>query len=179
MTWPTFKKEWHSVPGTNKKPIVTSLRSVSDAMSSEHTSFDEVYPFMGLMCCVGSLYTAHPDWIGCASRHTCCCLRGEAIMCKPGRTDDSHCTLFDTKLDITDFKLLLKVCLSTVAMTFADHLRQSQSQVLCTDVRCVLPPDDKDVPCLGTVCFWTVSHPTVLVSLLTLWSVLRQESLHL
>eukprot|EP01039_Chlorochromonas_danica_P008682 gene8682-9565_t len=108
--------------------------------SSEYIPFSEVYPCLALGCLTSSCYVTHPDWLGCTNRATCCCIRNETLLFKPGREEDSRCTVVDTKLDIADCRLLLKC----------------QSQVCCEDVRLSIPPDDRDAPCLCTIFFITV-----------------------
>lgn len=60
------------------------------------------------------LQLKHPDWFGIVSRNTCCCIRNETIVCKPGREADTKCVLVDTKVEVSSLKILAKVTSSII-----------------------------------------------------------------
>ncbi len=102
---------------------------------------NDLIPCCGVGCFMTSLYTEWPDMIGCAGKNTCICMSAEFIGCKFANEPDRWwlCSQGSSWLESP------KVCCT------------ERAQICCLDVRGSLPCTD-EVPCMLTICFFTVFY---------------------
>jgi hypothetical protein len=101
---------------------------------------DDLMPFTACGCCITSCYLDFPDLIGCQRRSECLCCKGEMLGCKLGKTPEQWCLLQTGTAILGPPKVLCK----------------EQAQIFCIDTRVSIPPVEDEVPCLVTLCCFTV-----------------------
>ena len=120
---------------------------MADAAASDTKSptgdvnVNDLVPFCGCVCFMTSCYTEWPNCVGCAGNTVCCCINSDFLACKFPTNPEHWWTCQQGSVWMAP----VKVCCS------------QRVQMCCLDGRGSIPPTD-EVPCMLTVCFFTLLY---------------------
>mmetsp|Transcript_13532 Transcript_13532/g.18535 ORF Transcript_13532/g.18535 Transcript_13532/m.18535 type:complete len:185 (-) Transcript_13532:97-651(-) len=101
----------------------------------------DLVPFFGICCFLVSCYSEIPDCLGAVCENTLCCFNAKMIVCKTSKEEEAICKCCAFDFDIVHFHTCCK----------------SRTQSFCIELRSSMPPS-KQIPCLITVCFFTLVY---------------------
>lgn len=129
------------IPQLNSK--MSSNELANTILNSKGVDGDSAIPFCGCVCCFNACYLEFPACIGCAGKRSCLCCHSDFLACKfpTEEADKDNWFIWDRGQTVCSD---IKNCCSTSLQCF------------CFDIRASLPPTE-EIPCLVTLCFFTVS----------------------
>ena len=120
------------------------LRKLGNRGKDQHgkTRARDLYPDLGLCCCISSFYTKVPDCLGSFCENTLLCFSCSCTHNKP----------MVQRGEVFTGDVFLCVAYR-IGCVWPRTLLSCIGQFFCRDIRCALPCDGQDVPCLFNICF--------------------------
>jgi len=106
------------------------------------TQTKDLYPCLGLFCCISSFFCKFPDCMGCYTENVILPLNWSCTCYKP---------FIQRGQVFTGDVFLCQSC--RLGLVWPRTLLAHIGQCCCNDCRCAIPCDGMDTPCIVNICF--------------------------